>query len=142
MRWLTASRAQTAGEYNACCSFFRCFRVLINTDDNRYGRHVAVPWSTLLPAFPHVLPRASAAQSEPQPEPEPEPSPGQPALAPCMAMRTLVQNYVRHASNELEVCLPRRCILASLSARWISPTRRFIMCTGERVLLSLLARPG
>lgn len=72
----------------------------------RYGRHVAIPWSTLLPAFPHVRPD-SAAQPEPEPEPEyaapAETRDGQPSLAPCMAMRTLIQNYIRHASNRLEV---------------------------------------
>jgi hypothetical protein len=75
---------------------------------DRYGRHVAIPWSTLLPAIPHVVPPGSMNATQ---DWEPEPASAsptlasftQPSLAPCMAMRNLVQNYVRHAGNQLDV---------------------------------------
>lgn len=106
MHLRSALRAQTAGE--AFLPFAaQMQRLLSNGLDFvlRYGRHVAIPWSTLLPAFPHVLPlRPDNARPEPGPElASSSSSVMQPLLAPCMAMRNLVQNYVRHASNRLEV---------------------------------------
>lgn len=71
---------------------------------DRYARHVAIPWSSLLPAFPHILsPRSTVQVAQPTAEPEPEAAGQQPTLAPCMAMRKMMQNYVRHAQNDLEV---------------------------------------
>ena len=112
---------------------------------DRYGRHVAIPWSTLLPAIPHVVPPGSMNATQ---DWEPEPASAsptlasftQPSLAPCMAMRNLVQNYVRHAGNQLDV---------RASFRFTPPLRMSQNCTravgmllaGKRVLLPLLALP-
>ena len=69
---------------------------------------MAIPWSTLLPAIPHVVPPGSMNATQDRKPGPASASPTsasftQPSLAPCAAMRNLVQNYVRHAGNQLDV---------------------------------------
>jgi hypothetical protein len=60
MRWLTASRAQTAGEYNACCSFFRCF---LRTNQHRRQQVWAACRCALVDIAPSVSARFAACIS-------------------------------------------------------------------------------